>query len=204
MAEHNIPMLVMDHLPQLCVAAFPDSKIAKGVACARTKATAIINNVIGDENFRNVCEDLRSTKFSLIIDESTDLSTQKHLCVVVRYVVQDCAKDFFFKLIKIEDAKAESIYNILIENFNKYKIPYKQNLIGFASDGANVMFGKHNSVMALLKKDIPGLYVMKCICHSFHLCASYACHKLPIHLEDLARNIHNYFNSSPKRKFQYQ
>lgn len=48
-----------------------------------------------------------------------------------------------FKLIEIEDAKAQSIYNLLIENFTKYEIPYKQNLIGFASDGANIMFGAH-------------------------------------------------------------
>lgn len=193
----------MDHLPQLCASAFPDSKIAKGLACARTKTTAVINNIIGDENFRGICENLRTKKFSIIIDESTDISTQKHLCIVVRYVVEDSVKDNFFKLIKVEDAKALSIYNLLIENFTKYEIPYKENLIGFASDGANVMFGAHQSVMKLLKNDIPGLFVMKCICHSFHLCASNACHKLPMHLEDLARDIHNYFNSSPKRKFEY-
>lgn len=193
----------MDHLPQLCTSAFPDSKIAKGLACPRTKTAAVINNVIGDENFKNICENLGNKKFSIIIDESIDLSTQKHLCIVVRYMTEDSVKDNFFKLIKIADAKAPSIYNLLIENFTKYEIPYKQNLIGFASDGANVMFGVHHSVMQLLKNDIPGLFVMKCICHSLHLCASNACHKLPTHLEDLARDIHNYFNNSPKRKAEY-
>lgn len=33
-------------------------------------------------------------------------------------------------------------------------------------------------------------------------CASYAYHKLPIYLKDLERDIHNYFNSGPEKKFE--
>lgn len=61
------------------------------------------------------------------------------------------------------------------------------------------MFGRHNSVVSRLKVDIPNVYVVKCICHSFHLCASYACLKLPRGIEDLAREIYTYFSNSPKR-----
>lgn len=39
---------------------------------------------------------------------------------------------------------------------------------------------------------------MKYICHSFHLCAFYACNKLPRCIEDLARDIYYYFQS-PKQ-----
>lgn len=81
----------------------------------------------------------------------------------------------------------------------KKKIPYKENLIGFASDGANVMVGMHNSVVSRLKSEIPYVYIVKCICHSFHLSASYACQTLPRGIEDLARDIYNYFSNSPKR-----
>lgn len=41
------------------------------------------------------------------------------------------------------------------------------------------MMGQHNFVASRLLEDIPHLYVVKCICHSFELCASYACTKLP-------------------------
>uniref|UniRef100_A0A1Y1MFW2 BED-type domain-containing protein n=1 Tax=Photinus pyralis TaxID=7054 RepID=A0A1Y1MFW2_PHOPY len=46
---------------------------------------------------------------------------------------------------------------------------------------------------------IAGIFVMKCICHSFHLCASYACEKLPEEVEKFARYVYNYFSNSPKR-----
>ena len=51
----------------------------------------------------------------------------------------------------------------------------------------------------MLRNDVKGLFIQKCICHSFALCASYACLKLPRAIEDLARDVYNYFNSSPKR-----
>jgi hypothetical protein len=78
-AEHNLPFTIMEHLPQAAAKAYPDSKIAADVACGRKKTTAITKHVIGSENFLNICEDLRNNKFSLIIDESTDRSSKKHL-----------------------------------------------------------------------------------------------------------------------------
>ena len=52
------------------------------------------------------------------------------------------------------------------------------NIIGFAADTTNVMFGEHNSisVASRLKEKIPDIFLMCCICHSAHLCASYQIH----------------------------
>lgn len=61
------------------------------------------------------------------------------------------------------------------------------------------MAGGKNSVMTKFKAAIPHLFLFKCICHSFHLCASNACKKLPKGIEDLVRDIYNYIGNSPKR-----
>jgi len=53
--------------------------------------------------------------------------------------------DCFLGLISLKDATAETLYDKVIAFFNLNKIPYKTNLIGFASDGANVMVGTENS-----------------------------------------------------------
>lgn len=76
-------------------------------------------------------------------------------------------------------------------------------MVGFASDGANVMMGANNSVVFKFKEQIPHLFVMKCICHSFHLCASYACTKIPSWVEHTVRDIYNFLNTSPKRLASY-
>lgn len=83
-------------------------------------------------------------------------------------------------------------------------MPYRDNLVGFAFDGANTMFGSKHSVKTLLEEDVPGIFVMKCICHSLALCASYASEKLPNNVEELVRNIYNYMKQSFKRLSKFK
>ncbi|XP_063230874.1 uncharacterized protein LOC134535624 [Bacillus rossius redtenbacheri] len=204
LAEHNLPFNIMEHLPQLIKSVCPDSTVASHLVCKRTKATAIVKNVTGKISSQNLNKVLQENKFSIIVDESTDKGCIKHLCIVAR-TVKDCTvSDAFFGLIPVQDASAESLYRHITNALNDAGIAYKDNMVGLACDGANVMTGKHNSLSTRLIQDIPNLFVMKCVqgstvCHSFHLCASYACMKLPRAVEDLARDVYNYFQSSPKR-----
>jgi hypothetical protein len=64
---------------------------------------------------------------------------------------------------------------------------------------AGVMFGKNNSVHQLLQKDIPHIFAITCVCHSFAIVASNACKELPRFVEDAVRDIYNYVKCSTKR-----
>lgn len=197
--EHNLPLNIMTHLPELIRSVCKDSDIAKKIASSRTKTTAVIKNVLGKSSREELVDILREKKFSLIVDESTDKGCTKHLCVIARTMIKTKVTDAFYDLIPLENASAQSLYETVVKCLADEGIPYKDNMIGFASDGASVMMGAHNSLASRLKSDIPDLFVMKCICHSFHLCASYACATLPRVVEQLARDVYNYFMSSPKR-----
>lgn len=196
--EHNLPHSAIDHLVPAVQAACPDSNIAKQFKCGRTKCTAVIKNVLGGEVRDDLIELLRNNHFSLIADESTDKGCTKHLALVARVATEYGVKDAFFTLIPLSSATAVSLYDHVKKLFTDTGIPYKDNMIGFAADGASVMMGQHHSLSKLLKDDIPDLFVLKCVCHSFHLCASSACDKLPRSIEDLARGVYNYFQS-PKQ-----
>ncbi|CAG4934466.1 unnamed protein product [Parnassius apollo] len=84
----------MDHVSEVISRAFHESEIAKRFSCRRTKSAAIAYNVLGN-NFeekmlaklrpRPENETERSLVFSLIIDESTDVSTTKVLAAAVKY-----------------------------------------------------------------------------------------------------------------------
>lgn len=76
--EHDIPMNVFNHLPDTLKDAFPDSKVAQGLAMKRTKVTAVITNVIGETETSEMAEKLHTTKFSILTDESTDISAKKN------------------------------------------------------------------------------------------------------------------------------
>lgn len=143
---------------------------------------------------------LRSKQFSIIIDESTSVDSKKSLCVIVRYVGDEMfIHEDFLTLIEVPEATAEIMFSKLVEFFDKFEIPYKQNFIAFASDGASVMVGRYNSVSKLFKDEIPGLFTMRCICHTFHIIASKAVEKLPDEIEKCCREIYSHFNCGAKR-----
>lgn len=146
---------------------------------------------------------LQKNKFFIIVDESTDKSKIKHLALLTRTSVNCKIEDNFLGLLPIIDGTADTLYSKILEFFKSKNIPYLENMVGFAADGANVNFGERHYLSVLLTQDIPHLFTIKCICHSFHLCASCACQKLPRGVEDFARDVYNYIQNSPKRFGDY-
>jgi len=206
----------MDHFSDLIKTCFPDSEIAKNIHLKRTKTTAIMKNVIGKCHKEYLVKCLREVKFSILTDESTDISCTKQSCVVVRYFNNDIGKivSHFFELSCVfgpndhnqnktfEGATGKNLFNSILKAFNDYDIPLN-NLIGFGSDGCNVMMGAHNSVASRMIQNFPGITIWTCICHSLHLCASEAYKSLPQRCEELTRSIYSFFSMSSKRNAQF-
>lgn len=203
--EHNISLRTSDHLVQLVKTLAPESEVLKNVSCNRTKATSIVKNVVGKYGFEILVAKMKTQYFSIIIDESTDKSSVKHLAIIVRMVDnnQFVVKDEFASLQEISDATANGVFEAIMDFFKKNNIPYQNNLIGFASDGAASMFGINHSVKTLLENEVKGIFVMKCVCHSLALCASYACEKIPNFVEDLVREVYVYMKYSFKRQTEF-
>lgn len=180
----------------------------------RTKATNIIKNVFAPVEKNVFANKLNSTKFSGMIDESTDIACISTMCIVVRFFDNDIAKisSQFWDLLPVynlenpdEDhagATAKNIFSSVIGSFKKYNVNV-DNIIGFGSDGCSTMMGKNNSVSTRMNEMFPGIFIMLCIRHSLHLCCSEACKYLPRRLEDFARNVFNFFSHSSKRQSQY-
>jgi len=61
------------------------------------------------------------------------------------------------------------------------------------------MTGVRDSFISRLKKEVPVLIVLKCICHSSALIASKACAKLPDSCQNILHAVATYFSGSSKR-----
>lgn len=111
----------MDHLPGLVANAAPDAKILGSVKCARTKTTSVYRQVIGTSYFNDLVFHPKKNKFSLITDESTDLSTTKHLVLIARLYEVNVQKtqDKFCCLLEVKDCTAQGIYRSLINFFDQ-------------------------------------------------------------------------------------
>ena len=208
LAEHNLPLSLIGPLVSLFKSTAPvnskEVEVLKGIHLSTTRCTNILRQGLGLYFSKELVQILRDTYFSIIPDETTDVATEKQLGICVLYfdelTVQPVTR--FFDMVEVETATAVGFYNAIKSSFEEKKIPIK-NIIGYSSDTTNVMFGEHQSVVSLLKKDAPYVLAVKCSCHMIHLCASYACLKMSTTLEDLCRNIYSYFNRSSLRQHEF-
>ncbi|CAD6221992.1 GSCOCG00011696001-RA-CDS [Cotesia congregata] len=171
----------------------------------RTKCAALIKNILSPCMLEDLVNDMKKSPYSLIMNECTDISTEKILCIMVRYFSFKKKEllTTFYGIVTIVDATANGIHSALKLQLEADGLSLK-NLVGIGVDGANVMVGVNHSVSSLLKQEVPDIVIIKCICHSLHLCAEKAAETLPRQLEYLVREAHNWFSNSPKRKDEYK
>lgn len=136
--------------------------------------------------------DICDNFFSLILDESTNVSNVQCLGMTIRYYspVDKCIVDTMYRLIHIASAKADDIYKDVLRCLQEDKLSLDR-LVGIGTDGASAMIGSHHSLATLLQADVPHLTVFRCVCHSLHLAASKASESLPVVLEFLVREAHS-------------
>ena len=84
MAEHRMPFLQADHLSGLMRKMFPDSKIAQKIRVKKTKSSYVMQEGIAWEEVESLSSICRENKFSIIIDESTDISVSQIVQFLLR------------------------------------------------------------------------------------------------------------------------
>ncbi|KYN16684.1 hypothetical protein ALC57_11050, partial [Trachymyrmex cornetzi] len=85
-AEHNVAFYTVDHLVPLLKDICMDPKVVQDFTLGRLKCTNIVKDVIAKREIEKIVDKLQSSRFSILIDESTDISDSKLMCVLVRYV----------------------------------------------------------------------------------------------------------------------
>lgn len=129
----------IDHLSKIYNRISTDNSIS----FHRTKCSLLIKKVIAPTLLNDLLDDLKDCPYSLIIDESTDITMVKYLCICIRYFSKKAQKILvcFLGLIEIEEATAECLYLKLKEFLKNLKLNVL-NLIGIGTDGANNLYGQ--------------------------------------------------------------
>lgn len=201
--EHHLPISIADHCTKLFPLMFPDSAIAKSFRCGRTKTTSVIK-VIAQDVLSEITKRVNNSKFfSILIDETTDITVYQQMGIMIRYFdnVLGEVQTSFIKLEPVREANAECLFEAINKSFCGSNSPILNygNLVGVGSDGTNVMMGRRNSVLSRLKEKQPPLIVYHCNCHLAALIANHACSVLPDYLDDITIQTWYYFQKSPKR-----
>ena len=128
--------------------------------------------VIGEQIEQEILVNLlTSPLYSIMIDETTDVSVLKELVVYALYLTTGakvCTS--FLAIIDLPNGTAETVERYLTTYLESKNIPISR-MVGFGTDGASVMTGKHNGVAAHLKHRQPILISVHCIAHRLALAA---------------------------------
>ena len=198
--EKKLPISMAGDIIRFMKSLFPNNDVLQHVSLGKQKSTNLIRQVLGFHCAIESIRKLKDTKFSLIIDETTDCSTTSQLAILATVFCEDSfnLENVLIDLITLENGKAITIFQAVVNSLQEKGIAM-ENVVGFCVDTCNVMFGKNHSVATLLEKQFPWIMTIKCSCHLIHLCSSYAAKKLPKSLEDLCRNIYSHFAMSSQR-----
>ncbi|XP_041377598.1 zinc finger protein 862-like [Gigantopelta aegis] len=135
--------------------------------------------ILGRQVQQEVFDEVRQANyFSLMLDETTDVSVKKQLTVYARYIKDKTPVTKFLQMIEMPDGKAETIYDRVTKFCNEIELNYKDKLVAIGSDGASVMLGKKGGVVALFKRDIPWLISNHCVAHRLALAVSQSANRI--------------------------
>lgn len=194
----------IDHLGEVISRNATGSKL-ENLKLHRRKCTKILTNVVAPALKEELIANVKGRKFSIIVDETTDVSTTKLLCVLIRYYNQAKEKILtaFVDLVSLVHACADDIFNAIKECLAGIDLKL-EDCVGYGSDGASVMVGDHDSVWTRILAVSPNCIKMTCICHSLALCVQHAFEKFPSSLGFLLAEIPKWFSKSTVRREAYK
>ena len=114
-------------------------------------------NVMPNMVRRSICNAVQNVgPFSLLADESKDLSKTEQLTVVLRYVdINDGSiHEHFLTYVPMTNFTAESLSIYLVDTLREYELDPKQ-IISQGYDGATVMSGRCTGVQERIKVVAP-------------------------------------------------
>ncbi|XP_059083918.1 uncharacterized protein LOC131881156 [Tigriopus californicus] len=171
----------------------------------RTKCSRIIDRVLSPSLKEELKEDMVGARFSVLADESTDISVDKNLCLVVIYFSMKTEKIevAYLGLYQVIEATGEALFKVIETALLDMDLQWT-NCVGFGSDGASNMVGIHNSVWSRIKEKAPNCTLFKCICHSLALCVKIAFDTLPSNLGYILSEVSSWFSNSTLRRENYK
>ena len=206
LAEHNLPIAVADHIGPLVKDIFPNSKIAKGYQCARTKATCILNGAIRPDLQVELITEMKKSCFSISTDGSNDQSLEKMNPVTVRLfdINQHKIVTKFLGMCLSKSSTAVGIFSLIDEVFPKNEIPW-ENCISLGVDNTSVNVGKHKSLIVEARKQNANIILMGCPCHIAHNTAKHGTTAFEqvlqgFDVEELLVDVYFHFDYLSKRK----
>ncbi|CAG2224053.1 unnamed protein product [Mytilus edulis] len=140
-----------------------------------TQMTTLLSDLIES----SLLNSLRTEKFALLADESTDNANRMQLSVMARWNMGGNVNDHYMGLIHLDRARAEDICKSLQSFFVGKNIPI-ENMRFMAFDGCNTMSGEEKGLQRRMRHLSPLSFYINCRNHKLALCLKHLAKDIPL------------------------
>jgi len=152
--KHNLSYNSLDYSLKLMPKLYPDSGIAKKLACGRTKAESIMINVLGPKAESIVISDLHDhindkVYFSVSTDTSNKGNRKMYPICVQYFSFTDGRQTKLLDFFKEPSETADVICKTITSTLSKHKLSVS-SVSAFSFYNTNAKFGKNKSAYTLL------------------------------------------------------
>jgi len=202
--QRRLPFSVITHLVSFVktIANSCKPSLLDQYNCSRKKVVKIINQA-ADNLKSEIFDQLRSSPFSISIDESSDLYGHSYLAVCVRLLEDANYSKLTSKLISIipvtDSSEGETLYDKLKKEI-LIDAHIERNLMGIVTDEGPNMAGKYSGVSARLCKDYPYAINALDLSHLYHTIFKKSLKGFPDKVLDIINGISKHFAYSTQRK----
>ncbi|XP_069700787.1 52 kDa repressor of the inhibitor of the protein kinase-like [Periplaneta americana] len=151
---------------------------------------------------KKIVEEVNQSKyFSILVDETTDISSNEQLSLCVRFVDREKCYLYeeFLRFVVVQDLSGEALSKVVLSELWDLGLDIP-NLRGQGYDGGANMSGKFRGVQARILKEQPLAYYMHCASHCLNLSLSKSCSVPSVRQTvDTVAEIAKYVRESSKR-----
>ncbi|XP_068234219.1 protein FAM200C-like [Palaemon carinicauda] len=182
--------LIIPAVKEIISTMMPTQKdITPSIPLSNSSVSSRIDEMASDiEN--KLYDELKTTQFSLQLDETTLRDNEALILAYVRYINSSHAvvEEFLFAEKLEVDTKGSTVYKAVEQFFKQKGIPLS-NVIACATDGAPSMVGRHRGFIAHLKREVPDIFTIHCVIHRQHLAAKHLSDRLHSTLQAVIKAV---------------
>ena len=143
----------------------------KNAVYTSPKIQNTILNIMATLVRSKICSSVETSGFySIVADETKDLSKQEQLAIVVRYVDVDTTSimERFLAYVEATSLNAESLSKYILDTLKLYNLDTKR-IVSQGYDGASVMSGTCSGVQQRIREIAPQATYVHCHAHCLNL-----------------------------------
>jgi hypothetical protein len=157
--------------------------------------------ICGGQILSSVLDACRKARFfSVIMDETTDISVREQVSLVLLYVDSDTKRrENFVGFQETFDTTGDTLYQLLCEKLVAFGLD-KKNVVGLGFDGAANMAGKFKGVQARFSAHVPDAQYVHCRAHCLNLAIMRTCQQREVrNMYGTVSDTVTFIQSSAKR-----